>query len=727
MPHIHDPGHVALRRGVRAAIGVPITSALALVILPDSPAGIVAAFGSLCLIALCDFGGALRRRLVSLLGAGLVGAVLIIIGVLASQNTVAAVVTTLVVGSALALSPVLRGSIGSAAQAMTIMYVVAITAGIPADQVGKPVIAWALALVVAIPLTLWVLPRRNLAPVRHACAQAVLAFADAVDARPRGESPDADALTAAQDALRRSYLGNPFRAAGLNHTDRALIALAGQMQGLLATVAHGRAYPTPAPTDANTTALIESSAAALRQAGDALLAPGPQPTGVDVFRIWHAQWPDAVGVMADTRRRHAWQRVDEVAALFPDRAMAVAAIRVVMLTRTVLGLHEEAYPSGPGVPSIPAPTVSTGRQDVRAQLSLHSPWARVALRTGVGLAIAVLVVQLTGLAHGLWVVLGVTSVLRFDGLTTARTAVQSLVGTFVGAAIGFAILTVDFSHIGWLWAMLVGATFLAVWVQGAVGFATGQAAFSVFVISAYTAMTWPPDLGTATDRIEDVAVGAAVSIVVAFLLWPGGVLRGSIAHVATAIRATMAALHESATSLVDGPGVATASLSRATVAVQRAQEVVELSLSSPRPDAAVIAYQWQAVLDHLRTPTVVALMLGAWAPNHGPIAETIPGVRAPLMAELDAVVSQWEALADDVEGSARRGEPSVFAYDAAEMSTVVEEADATQSIVADRLVAAVWTQGWLRMCLHAARSCDPPASETGRLTRERSAALQPLT
>ena len=707
---------MALRRGVRAAIGVPITAALALVVLPHSPAGIVAAFGSLCLIALCDFGGTLRRRLVSLLGAGAVGAILITIGVLASQNTVAAVVVTLVVGSALALSPVLRGSIGSAAQAMTIMYVVAITAGIPADQVIKPVIAWTLALVVAIPLTLWVLPRRNLAPVRCACAQAVLAFAEAVDARRRGERPDAAALNAAQDALRHSYLGNPFRAAGLNRADRALVTLAGQMQGLLATVAHGRAYPTPAPEDAVTSALIESSAATLRAAGTALQEPGVDPSGLEVFRIWHGEWADAVSVMGDADRGDAHRRVEAVAALFPDRAMAVATIRVVMLTRTVLGLPEEAYPSGPGVPSIPAPVISTGRQDVTAQLTLRSPWARLALRTGVGLAIAVLVVQLTGLAHGLWVVLGVTSVLRFDGLTTARTAVQSLVGTFVGAAIGYVILAVDVSHIGWLWAMLVAATFLAVWVPGAVGFATGQAAFSVFVITAYTAMTWPPDLATATDRIEDVAVGAAVSIVVGLLLWPGGVLRGSIAQVAVAMRATMAALRESTTSLVDGtgstgPAAAGTAMSAATVAVLRAQEVVELSLSSPRPQAAAIAYQWQEVLDHLRTPAVVARLLGGWAAQHGPIAETVPGVREPLIGELDVVTSTWEALADVIDGTAPQKGHSAVDNARHAMGTVTEGADVAQPIVADRLVAAVWTQGWLQMCLHAGQSCEVPTLE----------------
>jgi len=703
---IHDPGHVALRRGVRAALGVPITAALALVVLPDSPAGIVAAFGSLCLIALCDFGGPLRRRLVSLLGAGVVGAVLIVIGVLVAQNVYAAVVVTFIVGTALALSPVLRGSIGSAASAMTIMYVVAVTAGVSAADVVKPVIAWVLALAVAIPITLFVLPRRNLAPVRQACAQAVLAFAEAVEARGRGELPDAGAIAAAQDALRRSYLGNPFRAAGLNHADRALVALAGHVGGLLSTVGEGRAYPQPASQDAATRALIAGTAEMLRDAGQALNGSAEQPSALRVFGIWRTQWDDALAIITDPAL-DGRARVDGVSALFPDRAMAVAAVRLVRLARDVLGLPDEEYPTGPDVPSIPAPVVSTGRQDVRAHLTLRSPWMRLALRTGVGLAVAVLVVSITGLAHGLWVVLGVTSILRFDGLTTMRTAAWSLAGTFAGAAIGFVILSIDSGHVGWLWAMFVAATFLAVWVPGAVGFAWGQAAFSVFVITAFTAMTWPPDLGTATDRFEDVAVGALVSVVVALLLWPGGVLRGSIANVAEAIRATTGLLQVSTIALVQGGGGRRGDAPTAH-AVLRAQEVIELSLSSPSPDAVTLAFRWQAVLEHLRVPDVVARLFGEWSHSRSPIIQSVPDLQGPLMSALDDVVKQWEDVAAEVDAGpltsgSRQGArpPSVVISEAAVI-------DASRPDVADAVVAAIWSDDWLRLCLQAGESCEVP-------------------
>jgi len=694
-----------MRRGVRAAIGVPVSALLALWLVPRSPAGIIAAFGALCLIAICDFGGPPRRRLLSLLGAGVVGGVLITIGILASQSIVPAVVVTLVVGAAIAYSPVLRGSVASGAPAMSIMYVVAITAGLPASDVPKAMLAWALSVAVAIPLTLFVLPRRGLVPVRAGCSTALRAFADAVEARARGEQPDVEALASAQDALRHSYLGNPFRAAGLSTRDRSLVALAGQLQGLLATVMQGRAYPTPLPSEPITLRLVERSAQALRDAADALGSErAVAPSGLAIVEDWRAQWDTAVGIV---REAHT-DGVERVSELFPDRTMGVATVRVVMLVRRVLGLPDEQYPTGPDIPAIPAPAVSSGRDDLRAEATLRSPWARLALRTGIGLALAVLVVQITGLAHGLWVVLGVTSVLRFDGLTTMKTAAFAILGTFGGAAVGYALLASDPDAEVWLWVALVVATFLAVWVPAAVGFALGQAAFSIFVILAFTVMTWPPDLATATDRFEDVAVGAVVSIVVAMLLWPGGVLAGLIANVSDAVRSTTALLRESIVSLVEGDAVSEARIAESARAMARSQEVVELSLSSPSAQAAQVAYQWQALIDHLRMPAVAGRLLSGWAQRRQPIATAAPSLEAPLMAELDVVSSEWSGVADQIDGGPQRA-PVADPGTLAALGAATAGLEVSDPEVADRVVAAVWAHGWLRMSLEAGRACEVPA------------------
>ena len=707
---VRDPGHVALRRGIRAAIGVPIASALALVVLPDSPAALVSAFGSLCLIAICDFGGSVGRRLISLLGAGVVGAVIIAVGIAAAHNVVAAVLVTFIVGAMLTLAGVLHGAIASGAPAMTIMYVVAVTLGLPVSHVGQAIIGWLIALIVAIPITLLVLPRRDLAVVRKACVTALLAFADAIAARGRGEEVDATSLQAAQDALRRSYLGNPFRAAGFNRRDRALIALAGQLQGLLATMASGRAYPTPMPDEAVTRRLNEQSAAALRGAAAALSEESSMaPSGLVILGDWQQQWGTAVAMLTEAGPDGVERRVYDVADLFPDRTMAVASVRAVMLVRRALGLPDEPHPTGHDLPTIPAPPIASGWDDVRSNVTFRSPWARLALRVGLGLALAVLVVQYTGLAHGLWVVLGVTSVLRFDGLTTMRMAGYALLGTFGGAAVGYLILAADTSVVGVLWVVLVVVTFLAVWVPPAIGFAWGQAAFSLFVIVAFTLMTWPPDLATAPQRFEDVAVGAAVSVVVALLLWPGGVLAGMIANVADAVRTSTQLLRDATTSLVSGGHVAPSRISDSAKSFARSEEVVELSISSTNGGAVAYAHAWQAVIDHLRNPNVAGRLLAGWADRPPAVAEVIPQLEAPLLEELDAVTREWDGVAKEIDGGTHR-------ESVATPSTLESIADVAKSLdlrnpdVADRVVAAVWGHGWLRMCLAAGRACEVPGA-----------------
>ena len=701
-----------MRRGIRAAIGVPIACLLALRVLPDSPAALVSAFGSLCLIALCDYGGPPARKVGLLLGAGAAGAVLITVGVVASANVVAAVLVTFVLGAVLAFSGVLRGSVAASGAAMTIMYVVAVTLGLPADQVLKALVGWALALIVAIPITVFVLPRRDLSAVRQACAGAIAAFADAVAARGRGEEPDADALGAAQAALRRSYLGNPFRAAGLSRRDRALVALAGQMQGLLSTMGHGRAYPTPMLAEPVTVRLNTQSAQALREAAAALGRGEPEdPADLSVRPIvedWSGQWALAVAMLAEAAPADVEQRVRDVSALFPDRTMAVASVRVVMLVRRVLGLPDEDTQAGPDQPVIPAPVIASGRDDVRANLTLRSPWMRQALRVGLGLALAVLVVSLMGLAHGLWVVLGVTAVLRFDSLTTMRTAAYALLGTFGGALVGYLILAADTNFILVLWVILVLVTFLAVWVPVAIGFAWGQAAFSVFVIVAFTLMTWPPDVATASQRLLDVAVGAVVSIIVALLLWPGGVLAGMIANVSDAVRTSTRLLREAVTSLVIGGEVHAGLEAQSVRAMARSEEVVELSISSTNGGATAYAHQWQEVIDHLRNPNVAGRLLAGWAYRGSPIATVVPPLAEPLMGELDAVSGEWEGIAAEIDGAVSRPQehdPETLAS----IATVATSVDLSQAEVADRFVAAIWGHGWLRMCLAAGRACEVPA------------------
>jgi uncharacterized membrane protein YccC len=131
------------------------------------------------------------------------------------------------------------------------------------------------------------------------------------------------------------------------------------------------------------------------------------------------------------------------------------------------------------------------------------------------------VARLFGLAHGYWVVLGTMSVVRSNALATGRTAVQAVAGTVLGFAIGglFAVLFGQDPAV--LWAALPVAVFLAAYTPSALSFLAGQAAFTVLMLVLFNVLS-PVGWSVGLVRIEDLAVGSAIGVVVGTLLWPRG-------------------------------------------------------------------------------------------------------------------------------------------------------------------------------------------------------------
>ena len=87
---VHDPAHVSLRRGLRAALVIPLLlgSGIALGLGPSVATFVV--FGGMALLVLADFGGQTRSRLLAYLTTAIVGVPLIVVGTLASGNIWAA-------------------------------------------------------------------------------------------------------------------------------------------------------------------------------------------------------------------------------------------------------------------------------------------------------------------------------------------------------------------------------------------------------------------------------------------------------------------------------------------------------------------------------------------------------------------------------------------------------------------------------------------------------------
>ncbi len=143
------------------------------------------------------------------------------------------------------------------------------------------------------------------------------------------------------------------------------------------------------------------------------------------------------------------------------------------------------------------------------------------MRGAIGLALAVAVIEITNVSHGFWVVLGTLSVLRSNALGTGATAVRAVGGTALGVVAGSVIMLGVGDHIVLLWALLPLAVLVSGIAPSMISFVAGQAAFTLMVIILFNIFQ-PVGWRVGLTRIEDVAIGCGVSLVVGFLFWPRG-------------------------------------------------------------------------------------------------------------------------------------------------------------------------------------------------------------
>jgi uncharacterized membrane protein YccC len=129
------------------------------------------------------------------------------------------------------------------------------------------------------------------------------------------------------------------------------------------------------------------------------------------------------------------------------------------------------------------------------------------------------------------VVLGTLSVLRSNALGTGWSILSALAGTAVGIVIGALLVIGIGTHEGVLWGVLPVAVLLAAYTPRAISFAAGQAAFTVTLFILFN-LIQPVGWTVGLVRVEDVAIGFAVSLGVGVLFWPrgaGALLRRNLA------------------------------------------------------------------------------------------------------------------------------------------------------------------------------------------------------
>ena len=540
------------RRVLRATLVVPALFAFTDQVLGNVQMATFAAFGGFATLVMSSFGGTRRDKAVAHLGLALTGTAMIVIGTLVSSSALLAALVAVPVTFAVLFAGVIGPNVAAGAMGALLAYVLpAVSAG-TAAMIPERLAGWWLASVAGTAAVL-LLPDR---PASGRLAAAVIALAnslaDELDAAVAGSARRAlrDASLARSRALRAAFAATPYRPTGLAAPDQAFANLVECLEwccSLVGDVVRGRPGITGGPDEDRL--LLEESGRLLRAV--AALLSGRRAA------------PDLEGVrqLIASARERAWNQVvtteDEAAVAkltFHARRLAVAtqsaATDALIASgragdRLVARARRRWYSStGTAVEAGPTARLrSMGAVAVR-HASLESVCCINSLRGALALAAAVLVADLTGVQHGFWVALGTLSVLRTSAAATGATALRALAGTVAGFVIGSAAVVAIGSDTALLWAMLPVSVSVAAYCAGTARFVAGQAAFTVLVAVLFNLIV-PAGWHVGVVRIEDVALGCAVSVAVGALLWPRGAVGVVSDDLADAFREGGAYLSES--------------------------------------------------------------------------------------------------------------------------------------------------------------------------------------
>lgn len=166
---------------------------------------------------------------------------------------------------------------------------------------------------------------------------------------------------------------------------------------------------------------------------------------------------------------------------------------------------------------IPVRSVGSAGKVCSAQSgSMSSASIGNAVCAGAAMGLAVLIARLLGLHHAFWVVLGVAPVLSMRNIPPVCTFWHQQAGTLLGFLVGAVMVASVGTHQLWYWVALPCAVFVSAYLSSAVGFTAGQAGFTAFAVVLFCLLA-PLQREVGIVRIEDVAIGGAISLLVAAL------------------------------------------------------------------------------------------------------------------------------------------------------------------------------------------------------------------
>ncbi len=576
----HDPGLVTLKRAVSAAVVVPAIFAIARALTSNAQVPLFASFGAFALMLFVSIPGTRPDKLRHYLALIVAGALLIVVGSLCSTQAVLAICGMAVAAFVVLFAGVVSPTAALGTTYLLLAFVLAVNVPVPPGQIPARLAGWALAAAAAVPVVLLVWARPWYDTRRAALARALQRLADLVQAHAEGHR-DPPAHDAAEKALRemgKDFAATPYPPTGLAPSQVAVAKMLSRVEwaGALAVVGPDHVdlalnSPTARELNAATAQVLRCASAAIGPTVEGHSPGRPAAAELtaaiaELHKDRRASWRWAVDRLVNqvtlgsgAQEPEAQERASVSALAFVDPTFRARSLGLTTEEIGALALEAAGFdvpPEQDTVPVRPAGSAAGLRalwQGMAAHLTVRSVWLDNSLRGAAALAVAVAVARMTGVPHAFWVALGTISVLRSNALGTGATALRAVAGTVLGFAIGTAIMLGVGAHTDALWFILPLAVLFAGAAPAVISFTAGQAGFTIMVIVLFNILV-PAGWKVGLVRLEDVALGCVVSVVVGLLFWPRGATAAFGRALCDAYRAGSGALVAAVDRLVS-PGL----------------------------------------------------------------------------------------------------------------------------------------------------------------------------
>jgi uncharacterized membrane protein YccC len=650
----------AALRAVRATIVIPCLFFLTFKVIANEQMTLFAVFGGFAQLVTVTFGGTRRDKAVAHLLLTAAGAVAVIIGTVASGSAWLAALVTIPV----AFTIYFAGSAGpNAAAGVTpclFGFVLPIASIGTLSVLPSRLEGWLLAGAASTLAVLLLSPRPPGDRLRAQAGNLAALLADQLEATIAGSQTTAtgDAANAAKLELMNAFITTPYRPIGLAAADQGLANLIHLLEwctSLIADAADAHVdLRTAGPADRD---LLAQSVQALRRV--AAVMSGGQGS-LDLEPLYAARLASArhLNDLANDPAI-AVRRADEAYHAQTIGIAAAAAMCEAMVAARQATPAQVASQRQNWIAGLPESASGADRWgilraagEVATDASLRSVWFRNSARGAVALAAAVAVAKLSDVQHAFWVVLGTLSVLRTSATATGSTAVRGLGGTIAGFVVGGALLVAIGTNPAALWIAFPLAVLVAAYTPGTAPFVVGQAAFTVTIVVLFNLLV-PAGWRVGLLRVEDVAIGCAVSLVVGFLFWPRGVSAVVGDNLADAFRSGASYLGESASwALGDSE--------------HRPERAVAAITAGTRLDDAIRGYLTEQGSKRLTKTDLWALVMGAMRlrltahsmaslPSRTEPHSDDAGLHAGVGRQVAELTSFYEGLAPVVARPSRNG------------------------------------------------------------------------